>query len=215
MRVRAAPAQEDGMARVYVDLNKQLTSDEASLKEQVHRFAAEVLRPTAMELDKMSPQDVIAPGSPLWDVFKHIYSLGYHIRALPEEMGGVELTPLAQHIYSEEMGWGACDLAISLGVTAMPFFFASRSGNQDLMREFVVPFSQDREGKLIGCWAVTEPPHGSDAVFMGDGLKETPEGVAFELQARLDGDDWVIRGQKSYWVSNGTIATQSMVHMGQ
>ncbi|MDO8614860.1 MAG: acyl-CoA dehydrogenase family protein [Dehalococcoidia bacterium] len=202
------------MTTTYLDLNKQLTSDEAALKEQVHRFAAEVIRPAAMELDRMEPEDVIASGSPLWGVFKQIYGLGYHTRGLPEELGGVGLSPLAQHIYSEEMGWGACDLSVSLGVTAMPFFFASRSGNQELIREFVVPFSQDREARYIGCWAVTEPHHGSDAVFMGNGLKETPSDVAFELQAEPDGDDWVIRGQKSSWVSNGTIATHAMVHMG-
>ena len=28
--------------------------------------------------------------------------------------------------------------------------------------------------------------------------------------ARLDGDEWVINGQKSAWVSNGTIATHTL-----
>ena len=35
----------------YVELNKGLTEEESSLKEQIHRFAAEVFRPAAMELD--------------------------------------------------------------------------------------------------------------------------------------------------------------------
>jgi len=202
------------MVATYLDLNKQLSPDEAALKEQVHRFAAEVLRPAALKLDQLLPDEVIAEGSVLWDLFRQIYGLGYHTRALPEELGGVTLSPLAQHIYSEEMGWGASDLAVSLGVTAMPFVFAARAGNQELIREFVLPFTQDKEAKFIGCWAVTEPHHGSDAVFMGNGRQEAPPGVAFELQAEPDGDDWVLRGQKSSWVSNGTIATHAMVHMG-
>ncbi len=196
----------------YLELNKGLTTDEAALKEQVHRFAAEVLRPAALELDQLAPEEVIAEESVLWDVFRRQYGLGYHTRALPEELGGVTLSPLAQHIYSEEMGWGAADLSISLGVTAMPFVFAARSGNPELMREYVVPFSQDSEAKYIGCWAVTEPQHGSDAVLMGRDESAHPE-TAFDLRGRLDGDEWVLSGQKSSWVSNGTIATHAMTHV--
>src|SRR3972149_5861932 len=34
--------------------------------------------------------------------------------------------------------------------------------------------------------------------------------IHFEVMARLDGDEWVINGQKSAWVSNGTIATHTL-----
>lgn len=194
----------------YLDLKKDLTEDEVALKEQVHRFAAEILRPAAAELDQLPPEEVIAKGSVLWEVFRRAYELGFHTRALPESMGGVALSPIAQHIFSEEMGWGAADLSISLGVASMPFVFAARMGHQELIREFVLPFSQDREGRYIGCWGVTEPRHGSDAVFMG---KETGPEIAFDLHAEADGDEWVINGQKSAWVSNGTIATHCMMHV--
>ena len=155
------------MPTAYLELNKNLTEEEASVKDQVHRFAEEVLRPAAAELDQMPPEAVIAKESVLWDVFRHIYKLGYHTRSLPEEFGGVGLSPLAAHVYGEEMGWGASDLSISLGVAGMPFFFAAGSGNQELIQKYVIPFSQDRDVKYVGCWGVTEPQHGSDAVFMG------------------------------------------------
>jgi len=198
----------------YLELNKTVSDAEASIRDQVHRFAEEVLRPAAMELDQMPPEAVIAKESVLWEVFRQVYRLGYHTRSLPEEFGGVGLSPLAQHMYSEEMGWGACDLSISLGVTGMPFFFAARSGNQELIQKYVIPFSQDREVRYIGCWGVTEPQHGSDAVFMGTNSEYNKESVAFDVQAHFDGDDLVINGQKSSWVSNGTIATHAMVHLG-
>jgi alkylation response protein AidB-like acyl-CoA dehydrogenase len=200
------------MAATYLELNKGLSSEEASLKEQAHRFALDVLRPASMELDPLPPEEVIAPNSVLWEVFRKVYQLGYHTRVLPEELGGVTLSPLAQHIYSEEMGWGASDLSVSLGVTAMPFVFAARAGGQELIKEYVIPFSQDRDARFIGCWGVTEPQRGSDAVFMGRNEFEN-EATAFQVQARPDGDDWVISGQKSAWVSNGTIATHAMVHL--
>ena len=47
---------------------------------------------------------------------------------------------------------------------------------------------------------------------MGNG--SAPAGVGFDLYAEQQGDEWIIRGQKSSWVSNGTIATHAMVHMG-
>jgi alkylation response protein AidB-like acyl-CoA dehydrogenase len=204
--------RQGGKAQVstYLDLKKDLTQDETALKEQIHRFAADILRPAAMELDQKSPEEVIAKDSVLWEVFRRAYELGYHTRALPESLGGVNLSPMAQHIYSEEMGWGAADLAISLGVASMPFVFAARMGHQELIQEFVIPFARDREARYIGCWGVTEPRHGSDAVFMG---KEPSPDIAFDLHAELDGDDWVINGQKSAWVSNGTIATHCMMHV--
>ncbi len=202
------------MPTAYLELNKNLTEEESSVKDQVHRFAEEVLRPAAAELDQMPPEAVIAKESVLWDVFRHIYKLGYHTRSLPEEFGGVGFSPLAAHVYSEEMGWGASDLSISLGVTGMPFFFAARSGNQELIQKYVIPFSQDRDVKYIGCWGVTEPQHGSDAVFMGSKSEYNTDAAAFDVHGQADGDDIVINGQKSSWVSNGTIATHAMVHLG-
>jgi alkylation response protein AidB-like acyl-CoA dehydrogenase len=37
--------------------------------------------------------------------------------------------------------------------------------------------------------------------------------VAFDVVARRDGDDWIINGQKSAWVSNGTIATHALMFL--
>jgi alkylation response protein AidB-like acyl-CoA dehydrogenase len=144
----------------------------------------------------------------MWDVFRQAYEQGYHTSSLPEQLGGANLSPLARHIHAEEMGWGSADFAISIGVTSFPFSFAAMSGNPDLMKEVVVPFSQDREGKYIGCWAITEPHHGSDSLLIGtDQFGAADSG--FDCTARLDGDEWVINGQKSAWVSNGTIATHA------
>jgi alkylation response protein AidB-like acyl-CoA dehydrogenase len=198
---------------MYLDLNKDLTPQQIALKEQVHRFAEEVLRPASVKLDTVAdPEDVIKPDSVLWDVFRTSYGLGYHCQGLPEALGGANLDPLERHIVSEEMGWGSADFSIALGVAAFPFTMAAMSGNQELMRDYVVPFSQDREAKYVGCWAVTEPQHGSDAVALGGELSRRP-GICFDVNAKLDGDEWVINGQKAAWVSNGTIATHALTFL--
>jgi alkylation response protein AidB-like acyl-CoA dehydrogenase len=197
----------------YLELNKELTFDESSIKDQVHRFGVEVLRPVAAELDPLSPEEVIASGSPLWDVFKKAYELGFHTSGLPEALGGVSLSPLARHIHAEEMGWASADFAIGLGVAPFPFSFAAMGGNPALIEELVQPFAEDREAKYIGCWAITEPRHGSDSLLVGNAQFSSPD-TAFDLYAREEGDEWVINGQKSAWVSNGTIATHALTFLG-
>jgi len=197
----------------YLDLNKDLTPQQIALKEEVHRFAEEILRPASVKLDAVAdPEEVIKPDSVLWDVLRTAYELGYHAQGLPEVLGGANLAPLDRHIVAEEMGWGSADFSIALGVAAFPFTMAAMSGNQELMRDYVVPFSQDREAKYVGCWAITEPQHGSDVGALGAELARQP-GIHFDTNAKLDGDEWVINGQKSAWVSNGTIATHALTFL--
>lgn len=197
---------------MYLDLNKTLTPEQQALRDQMHRFAAEVMRPAAIELDKLTADEVIAPGSRLWDLLRTAYRQGYHLRGFPEQLGGAGMGPLEGHIVGEEMGWASAGLSIALGVTAFPFSFAAQyaamTGNKDLMDEIVMPYVNDREGKYIGCWAITEPDHGSDTLLFGTEQFRTSD-ITFQVQARRDGDDWIISGQKSAWVSNGTIATHA------
>ncbi len=169
------------------------------------------MRPAALELDDRPPDEVIAPESRLWDVFRQSYTAGYHLRGFPADLGGAALSPGDGWVIGEEFGWGNAGLSISLGVTSMPFRFAAMTGHPDLMRDVVMPFVEDTEGKYVGCWGGTEPDHGSDAILFG-GDNSRPD-IHFECAARRDGDDWVINGQKSAWVSNGTIATHTLAFL--
>jgi len=194
-----------------IDLNEGLSAEQVQLRDEAQRFAAEVLRPTALALDDLPPADVISPASRLWDVFREAYRAGYHLRSFPRELGGAGLTTEDGWLVGEAFGWGSSGLSISLGVTAMPFRVAALTGNPDLMRDVVMPFVEDREGRYRGCWCATEPDHGSDAIlFSGEDARP---GIHFECAARLDGDEWVIKGQKSAWVSNGTIATHALAFL--
>ncbi len=115
----------------YLDLNKELTTEQIALKDQTHRFAEEVLRPASIELDRMAdPEDVIKEDSVLWEVFRTSYQAGHHTSSFPEALGGAGLGPIERHIVAEEMGWGCSGLAIALGVTSFPFGMAAASGNQ-------------------------------------------------------------------------------------
>lgn len=198
---------------MYTDLNKELTDEQKALKTRVHEFAAKVMRPASIELDKMTPEETIAEGSPMWRVFREAYQQEYHLRNFPEALGGAGLGPLESHIVNEEMGWGSAGLSIALAVTSFPFAFAASRKDEQIVEEVVKPFLADREGRYIGCWAITEPGHGSDTLMPGTKYFSDPE-VHYGLTAAADGDDWVLNGQKSAWVSNGTIASHALTFLG-
>src|SRR5579884_4529457 len=92
-------------------------------------------------------------------------------------------------------------LPISLGVSGFHRFFAAMTGRPALIERFCRP-----DGRDIGCWAITEPDHGSDQLVVADGACDL-RGMRPNCTARRDGNTWVIDGQKAAWVSNGTIAT--------
>ena len=188
----------------YLDLDLDLTDRERELRTAAHQFAAEVLRPAAKKLDQMSADAVVEENSLLYELLRKAYRLGYHTIGIPEELGGQGLTPREHSIVAEELGWGCSGLAIALGVASFPSQAAAMSGNPDLIKAYVEPFVNDTDAKMIGCWGGTEPNHGSDLVIMQQ------DGIASDVRAKLVGDEWVISGQKSQWVSMGTVATHTL-----
>jgi alkylation response protein AidB-like acyl-CoA dehydrogenase len=191
---------------LYHELGPGTDEETEALKEHMHRFAEEVLRPSAMTLDLMSPEEAIAPGSIYWDVWRQIKEMGLHKQGIPEELGGVPLPPGQGMIMIEEIAWGSIDWAIAFGASAMPFTFAAMTGNKRLIEEAVIPYVEDTKGEYIGCWGITEPARGFDVAMAG--VKGS--GISFDTRARLEDDSYVIRGQKSAWVSNGTVASHSL-----
>jgi alkylation response protein AidB-like acyl-CoA dehydrogenase len=190
----------------YLDLDLDLTEEDIELKKATHRFAKEVMRPIAKQLDEMTPEEVIAKDSPFWDFMRQAYALGYHTILIPEPYGGMDLTPKQQAIIFEELAWGSMGLTVALGVASFPAFGASLVAEDELIEKFIVPFCECKDASIIGCWGITEPDHGSDTLLPHYPSFSDPN-IPAQCRARQDGDDWLISGQKSAWVSNGTIST--------
>jgi alkylation response protein AidB-like acyl-CoA dehydrogenase len=179
-----------------------LGPESLAMIEAVHRFARDEMRPVGQQLDKLAdPADVIAADSPLWRLFDRYRQLGIgEIGETAEATDPVEQALLSSRI-NEEMGWGDAGLAVSLGVSRFHLFFVNLTGNAELIERYNAQSSTD-----IACWAVTEPDHGSDSLAFTEPAWTRPE-VAANCIARRDGDDYIIKGSKAAWVSNGTIAT--------
>ncbi|MGB9803070.1 MAG: acyl-CoA dehydrogenase family protein [Desulfofundulus sp.] len=197
----------------YLDLNFELNDEQIDLKKSVHKFAREVLRPASIALDKLAnPEDVIKKDSVYWDCMRKMKELGYHTVFIPDTYGGLGLNPLELHLFWEELGWGSAGFAVSLGVDCFPAFFASMVPDDRIIEEIIVPYVESKDCSFIGCWAITEPDHGSDQLSPGAPWFYDPS-ITGQVSARLDGDEWVITGQKSSWVSNGPQATHALLFL--
>ena len=162
----------------YKELDMTISKDTLAMQKEVKKFAMEVLRPAGIALDALhDPSDVISEDSILWDVFKKHREMDLHLGAFPEELGGVgEMDPMAGILIAEELAYGDVGLALSLGCAEMPFILAANSQDPELM-ELAKAFCEDREGKLIGCWCMMEPDHGSDWILTGQPGFDDPEKV--------------------------------------
>ena len=182
-----------------VDLPEQLGETEQAIRETAHRFAAEVLRPLGAKLDKLSAEEVIAEGSPLYDAHRQFRELGFTtLRSETMELSRADTVRL-RAIIAAELAWGDCGLALGLAGSTFPPMIAHMAGRPDLGEQFT--------SDQIGCWAITEPDHGSDQLDFDGSISATGmDRGRPNCIARKDGNSVVITGQKSSWVSNGTIA---------
>jgi acyl-CoA dehydrogenase len=177
-------------------LEEPLSEMEQFVQDTAHRFAEEVLRPVGTQLDKMSADAGVAPDSPLWNALEKAAGLGLSVKAL------LELEPLERErillIAAEELAWGDGGLGGMVLVSQMPGLYSALAGNMEMVDYC--------DGKL-GCWGITEPDHGSDSldpeggIAAQDGNHGRPNCVS-----RIEGDKIIVNGQKSAWVSGGTVA---------
>lgn len=173
------------------------------LHQGLHDFAKNQMRPIGQALDRMKAEEVIAEGSPFWDFRKGYANFGINMGALssftPEDI------PTIFAVVFEELGYGDAGLAISTGVDLLPHYMAYKFGNDFVAKTY--------DESLIGCWAITEPDHGSDSLdaegraFNQSGTYGTPSCVAKITDGKI-----IINGQKSAWVSNGPIAELAILY---
>jgi acyl-CoA dehydrogenase len=113
---------------------------------------------------------------------------GHYRYAFPAEYGGRDGTNLGMAVIREHLaakGLGLhCDLQNEHMIVGnnVGLMLMLEYGSPDQQAEWVDNLAAGRAGFAFG---ITEPAHGSDATFM-------------ETTAVRDGDDWVIRGEKTW-----------------
>ncbi|MGH7917689.1 MAG: acyl-CoA dehydrogenase family protein, partial [Candidatus Binataceae bacterium] len=104
---------------------------------------------------------------------------------------------LAYGLIMQELEAGDSGLRSFASVqSALAMYSIYAWGSEEQKRRYLPEMAQ---GKLIGCFGLTEPDHGSD-----------PGGM--ETRARREGDGWVLNGTKR-WITNGSIADIAIVYV--
>jgi len=163
-----------------------LTQEQIALQDMARKFAANEIRPKAVEYDHASkfPEDI----------FEKAYALGLMSGFIPEEYGGLGLSALDTCIIEEELGWGCSGIATSLtsnGLALTPILIA---GTDEQKKRYVAPFAEKLQ---YASFCLTEPGAGSDA----GGIATT---------AKKEGDSYLLNGRKCF-ITNGSYASQYTV----
>ena len=162
------------------------TPEQEALREMVHKFAANEIRPHAAEWD----QEGVFP----LDLFRKAFDLGLMTAFIPEVHGGQGLTMLDTCILEEEISWGCSGVATSMNANALALGPILLAGTGEQKRAFVQPFATEFR---FASFCLTEPGAGSDA----GGIATT---------ARPDGGGYVLNGRKCF-ITNGAHASQYTV----
>ena len=121
------------------------------------------------------------------EIYDKAIELGYQMLEVPEEYGGLGLpgeTILAMY---EEMAWSDAGFAVTMAASNLALKPILIAGTEEQKQKFLRPLV---DGSKIGCFGLTEPGAGTDA----SGVKTT---------AKLDGDHYVLNGQKVFTTNSG------------
>ncbi|GAA1867069.1 acyl-CoA dehydrogenase family protein [Pseudonocardia ailaonensis] len=117
---------------------------------------------------------------------RKMYRGGWIALSYPEEVGGQGLGLMEEAILGEELGRANAPTMIPLGHLGRPLL---SHGTAEQRRRYLPPLLASEE---IWCQGFSEPQAGSDL-------------AALRTRAVLDGDEWVLSGQK-VWTSYGAFA---------
>jgi butyryl-CoA dehydrogenase len=159
-----------------------LNEEQEMFRKTIREFAEKEIMPRAQEID--------LKGEFPWDIIRKMADLGLMGLPFPEEYGGAGGDAISYAIAVEEIARASGSVAITysahISLACSPIYLF---GTEEQKKKYLIPMAR---GEKIGAFGLTEPGAGSDA-------------AAIKTRAVLDGDEWVINGQKIF-ITNGSIA---------
>jgi len=164
-------------------MNFSLTEDQLAVQTTARDFAQSEVLPKAAEIDREHRHPV--------ELVKRMAELGFLGIAVPDQYGGAGLDHVSYAIAMEEISRACASTGVIMSVNnSLVCDPIHRFGTEAQKKEWLTPLAS---GKLLGCFALSEPEAGSDAAA---------QKTVAEKQA--DGS-WVINGTKN-WITNGPVA---------
>ena len=165
-----------------------LGEDIGALREMVHRFAQERIKPIAAEVDRTN-----AFPNELWRELGELGLLGITV---PEEYGGSGMGYLAHTIATEEIARASASVSLSYGAHSNLCVNQLKLNGTDEQKRKYLP--RLCSGEHVGALAMSEEGAGSDVVGM-------------KLRADRRNGYYVLNGSK-YWITNGPDADTLIVY---
>jgi alkylation response protein AidB-like acyl-CoA dehydrogenase len=167
-----------------------LDQDHLDLRDWVHTFAADVIRPAAAEWDEKEefPWPVLEEAAKIG-----LYSLDFFATQSFDQSGlGIPIT-------MEELFWGDAGIGLSIVGTALAAAGVASNGTPEQVGEWVPQMFGSPGDLKLGAFCSSEPDAGSDV-------------GAMRTRATYDEatDEWVINGTKT-WATNGGLADVHVV----
>ncbi|HET9891109.1 MAG TPA: acyl-CoA dehydrogenase family protein, partial [Mycobacterium sp.] len=168
----------------------QLSDDVIEVRDWVHKFSADIIRPAAAEWDEReeTPWPVIQEAAKVG-----LYSPDFFAQQAAEETGLGMLTAF------EEMFWGDAGIALSIMGTGLAAAALAGNGTPEQLGRWLPEMFGTADEPKLGAFCSSEPDAGSDV----GGIR---------TRARYDeaAGEWVLNGTKT-WATNGGIANVHIV----
>jgi alkylation response protein AidB-like acyl-CoA dehydrogenase len=170
-----------------------ITEEHKMMAKMYREFVNKEIMPVRQEIDDDKEHKIARK------ILQALTDIGHQKAAFPEEYGGMGMAgALGAAIMHEELGRGDSGIGTAATVTTWAFLPAIMAQNKAVLDRFAPEFCGS-ELKL-GCFSMTEPggSHGGGGC---DIENPTLHGKKIRTIAKLEGDEWVINGQKM-WGSN-------------
>ncbi|UWQ80499.1 isovaleryl-CoA dehydrogenase [Leisingera sp. S132] len=165
-----------------------LGEDVNALRDVVHRWAQERIKPMAQEIDQKNEFP-----AELWQEMGELGLLGITV---PEEFGGAGMSYLAHTVAIEEIARASASVSLSYGAHSnLCVNQIKLNGNAEQKSKYLPRLLS---GEHVGALAMSEAGAGSDVVSMS-------------LRAEKRNDHFRLNGNK-YWITNGPDADTLVVY---
>lgn len=171
----------------FIDIDRLLSDEEKLVRSTMRHFVDKEVTPFMAEAFEMAqfPRDLI----------ERLADLRVLGMTLPAEFGGVHANEISYGLTCQELERGDSALRSFVSVqNALCMFPIFRFGSDYQRNRYLKKMA---EGKLIGCFSLTEPDSGSDPASMTTHAVKVPNG-------------YLLSGSKA-WITNAPIADLAIV----
>jgi alkylation response protein AidB-like acyl-CoA dehydrogenase len=167
------------------DFSLDLNEDQQTIKDWVHEFSVNVVRPAAEEWDEREefPMPIVQEAAKVG-----LYGWEFMANNMADPTG------LTMPIALEELFWGDAGIGLSIFGSGLAAAGIMGNGTPEQIMEWVPQCYGTADNVMLGAFCVSEPDAGSDV-------------SSLRTRAVYDeaNDEWVLNGTKA-WITNGGIA---------